>query len=634
MFFFLSAHVGFPPARFSIMKLVFQSAQAIAQEEGGEGGDSPGGGDPCYEGGGGPPTENGTGEGCCPNDRCCNGAPPECCHNPDPCCAPDDPCCGNPDRCCNPDNPCCESPDPCCNINDPCCGNSDRCCNDDNPCCGSADPCCDSSDPCCGNSDRCCNDDNPCCGSPDPCCNSSDPCCGNPDRCCNADNPCCGSPDPCCNPDDPCCGNPDPCCNPDNPCCGLDCHDEDPCTNDFCDPMTGECVFEDKDCDDDDPCTEDSCDPETGECLHECADEGGGIGLETCAQEVKLLEITFVNDHQVFAEADPGNWGAGEPLAPPDWRWTNNPDNPVSYKRARRIAITARIEATYTSENWADLRVEVFPFNVSGSTPFPLQCGKKELTVSLLTDGDLPDEVRCHGDGCISDRILCNWSVKWPGSSQFSPIASTQHDLYVTYDTPIEEKPTRRRLALTCRSANHARNQDECALGIWRRLTDVSPPSFSSGRGSPTLPWELMLRDQFGDCRQLSKLMKSCCNLLGVDGSLGFCYATTDHNNYSTSPDAYETRLFQFDEGLPPRREELRFYTFDGWNRWQAVFTVNGHHYAVKETHDTDPVAIIMNIVCPNLPDGAYQGWRFKIEDEWQINTENQFPAPFPRACP
>jgi hypothetical protein len=44
------------------------------------------------------------------------------------------------------------------------------------------------------------------------------------------------------------------------------CDDMDPCTNDYCDPVTGECVHEAM-CDDGDPCTLDFCDAE-GVCIH------------------------------------------------------------------------------------------------------------------------------------------------------------------------------------------------------------------------------------------------------------------------------------------------------------------------------------------------------------------------------
>jgi hypothetical protein len=47
----------------------------------------------------------------------------------------------------------------------------------------------------------------------------------------------------------------------------VDCDDGDACTDDACDPVTGNCVHTPIDCDDGDPNTTDSCDPEVG-CIH------------------------------------------------------------------------------------------------------------------------------------------------------------------------------------------------------------------------------------------------------------------------------------------------------------------------------------------------------------------------------
>jgi len=47
------------------------------------------------------------------------------------------------------------------------------------------------------------------------------------------------------------------------------CDDGNACTDDRCDPQTGQCIFVPKVCPDDgDPCTIDTCDPATGECVH------------------------------------------------------------------------------------------------------------------------------------------------------------------------------------------------------------------------------------------------------------------------------------------------------------------------------------------------------------------------------
>ncbi len=62
------------------------------------------------------------------------------------------------------------------------------------------------------------------------------------------------------------------------------CDDNDLCTVDTCDPLTGECVYTPKDCDDSDACTTDSCDPLTGDCVHTAidCDDSDACTTDTC----------------------------------------------------------------------------------------------------------------------------------------------------------------------------------------------------------------------------------------------------------------------------------------------------------------------------------------------------------------
>jgi photosystem II stability/assembly factor-like uncharacterized protein len=60
-------------------------------------------------------------------------------------------------------------------------------------------------------------------------------------------------------------------------CEGLVCDDGDWCTDDTCDPATGECHFRTVvECDDGDWCTDDTCDPATGECHFTIVEDGTG----------------------------------------------------------------------------------------------------------------------------------------------------------------------------------------------------------------------------------------------------------------------------------------------------------------------------------------------------------------------
>ena len=94
------------------------------------------------------------------------------------------------------------------------------------------------------------------------------------------------------------------------------CDDENPCTEDTCDPATGQCEFEEKDCDDEDPCTTDSCDPDTGECKHEpacdddneCTDDFCDPQTGECRHEEKELDPCQVcKDKKIVPKCDDDN---------------------------------------------------------------------------------------------------------------------------------------------------------------------------------------------------------------------------------------------------------------------------------------------------------------------------------------
>lgn len=64
----------------------------------------------------------------------------------------------------------------------------------------------------------------------------------------------------------------------------LICNDNDPCTDDACDPATGQCIYAPRSCSDGNPCTEDACDASTGACLHKLldCDDGNDCTKDGC----------------------------------------------------------------------------------------------------------------------------------------------------------------------------------------------------------------------------------------------------------------------------------------------------------------------------------------------------------------
>ena len=80
------------------------------------------------------------------------------------------------------------------------------------------------------------------------------------------------------------------------------CDDGVPCTTDSCDPLNGDCSFEDVVCDDENECTTDSCDPVSGECLF----DGSLMDDEECDDE---------DECTIDTRCSGGTCGTGDELA-------------------------------------------------------------------------------------------------------------------------------------------------------------------------------------------------------------------------------------------------------------------------------------------------------------------------------
>ena len=227
-----------------------------------------------------------------------------------------------------------------------------------------------------------------------------------------------------------------------------------------------------------------------------------------------------------------------------------------------------------------------------------------------------------------------SWSVQAPGQTTFVPVGTTLHRIYVTLGTPTSSEPTNRRLNLVCYAGAGLGDQDAVAAAIWGVLEN-EPPVFDLQLGGcpAPCPWSLMVPGNPGQCIHLAILMQYACGIIGVPASVGYVYATTDMENFSTNPQAWEHREYEYAPGQK-RDEYLRYFAFGGFNNWEAVCVVNGHYYAVKETHNSETVTLIKDIICPNELSGNYQCWRYEGVNGWVCNTDDSYPAPLPGGCP
>lgn len=491
---------------------------------------------------------------------------------------------------------------------------------------------------------RTCSCDTACCDDPcacDPAC-CGDPCCGDPD--CDPNNPpdcpgdsdCDGIPD-WNDPDHPCigecCGSTDPCCGVTDPCAAL------PCGN----PCGPGCV----ECDDGLECTTDTCN--NGDCSHTCAIGlaflKGEVAGSECGDEfsIRILAIEFLNDFQLYRNAGAGDWDTGAAYKDFDWKKLGvNPNQPAAYARNRKMRFKVKLEVSGGSLYDGNAMLFVRgPDGLIGSISVPPACGKVTTTLSFYTTTTLPDAVKSYLPMSLA------WSAIFPGSTTEIPIETTRHDIYVTYAASI--KPTPKRLGAVCGWAAGENTVDGIAQKVYNWLSSNEPPRFQLN--DPPIcpnPWQLLREGSCaaGDCRKLAELMVEACGVLGVPASLGYTFATTDNNNFSIHSATrkawkdWETKDLQNPNGQM-QTYALWFNINDGininagWNRYQAVCTVNNKYYAPKVVTDTNSVSLIKRLLCPNTPAAnRYQCWVRDIGNHQAECHASQIPVPLPNGCP
>lgn len=91
------------------------------------------------------------------------------------------------------------------------------------------------------------------------------------------------------------------------------CTDDDACTNDSCNPATGDCVFEAISCDDGDACTDDSCNPSSG-CVSAAVsgiNDGDFCTVDSCDSASGAISNTAIDDClRGFEESDTVSFGS------------------------------------------------------------------------------------------------------------------------------------------------------------------------------------------------------------------------------------------------------------------------------------------------------------------------------------
>jgi hypothetical protein len=271
------------------------------------------------------------------------------------------------------------------------------------------------------------------------------------------------------------------------------------------------------------------------------------------AEEPKfeIEEVTFTNDHQMYAEAGPCNsdgcWGDGAALDPHDWKRRYNPDHPVCYTKNSRMWMNVKLKVTANRSGTATLKA-FGPGGISGTRDFAVTCGTHIVEVSSLGTSRLPEYVT------LFEPMWLTWSVLPPGGSFFKWIGNTENDMYVTYWTPSGSRATRTRMKFLCESANGLSNSVQITHAIHDTLDDDPPNDGLSDHdtGIPyilTSYWELMSGLPYGgECHTQAHFMGRCLRLAGVldpyDPALVYpIFASTDAANPFNSEELFAEDL-------------------------------------------------------------------------------------------
>lgn len=222
----------------------------------------------------------------------------------------------------------------------------------------------------------------------------------------------------------------------------------------------------------------------------------------------------------------------------------------------------------------------------------------------------------------LDDRLTPNVQF-YPGGD---------YPVWVTLGTPTGTTVTAKRVKFVCSEAADQDQVTPCADAIYDALAGRRPV-FDLGGGNPINRWFMMdPGGPSGECIALAMLMQDMCRMLGLgDGEIGYIYGTTDNDCYSTSDDAFETRVCP---GGVHGDEEIAYYAGGGWNNWEAVFSINAWYYAVKETKSQTPVNIIKTILGANDPGGEHKGNHQAWVGAGGGTTCCEVPGPHPAPLP
>lgn len=249
-------------------------------------------------------------------------------------------------------------------------------------------------------------------------------------------------------------------------------------------------------------------------------DHDGAVGRETLrtldemfSTSLTLKSIRFTSDHGLMKDNRVSWDDSGPPFAKPEWT-SSIPDGksaPISHSKNKAVAV--------------DIAVDVAPHTVTG-VPVNLK-GRSALNfltfdVSSTLSGGQDRTLSATSSGVVPDLIddqyqkqTIDWSADVIGENQ-SLGQSLDHDVFVTYDTPVGGSVTYKRMAkATELTKGFGNNPHDIVSGEMKRFPSYNLKKPYSGNIWP-------LADNIAasaECQAIVRFVQAANNMVAVPGT-------------------------------------------------------------------------------------------------------------------
>ena len=235
-----------------------------------------------------------------------------------------------------------------------------------------------------------------------------------------------------------------------------------------------------------------------------------------------LEYVLFESDHNVLRNWNT-NFADGEdaPLFNPrGWRLNPPPEvaNPVSHTKNQNVTIKVRhkvLPEELTYHFYSGDPQNYLSFHDSG---FP--SGTWHVT-TMTSDFPLPNRSGVINYYMVWHALDGIWFLHFENMGN--------NLIYITWDTPIDQNPTLKRMHWAVTYANNSTTQEQAPDGIWNQLGDNAPP-FEPGEKplEQNATWKLLDGNVSGECDEQALLMVRAMRILGIPAELQLIRASTE----------------------------------------------------------------------------------------------------------